>query len=76
MTRCINLLPDAPVPLSNLTCLLDLSLNTGCCLKLAACDPFQGQAAAGQALEEAMAATREAAQRVDATVSILRQVQV
>ncbi|KAL0050456.1 hypothetical protein WJX82_011533 [Trebouxia sp. C0006] len=35
-----------------------------------------GQAAAGQALEEAMAATREAAQRVDATVSILRQVQV
>ena len=44
--------------------------------KLAACVPFQGQAAAGQALEEAMAATREAAQRVDATVSILRQVQV
>ena len=37
---------------------------------------MQGQAAAGQALEEAMAATREAAQRVDATVSILRQVQV
>ena len=37
---------------------------------------LQGQAAAGQALEEAMAATREAAQRVDATVSILRQVQV
>lgn len=36
----------------------------------------QGQAAAAQALEEAMAATREAAQRVDATVSILRQVQV
>ncbi|KAA6420194.1 MAG: hypothetical protein FRX49_09857 [Trebouxia sp. A1-2] len=35
-----------------------------------------GQAAAGQALEEAMAATREAAQRVDATVSILHQVQV
>lgn len=37
---------------------------------------MQGQAAAAQALEEAMAATREAAQRVDATVSILRQVQV
>ena len=40
------------------------------------CVGVQGQAAAGQALEEAMAATREAAQRVDATVSILRQVQV
>lgn len=37
---------------------------------------MQGQVAAAQALEEAMAATREAAQRVDATVSILRQVQV
>ena len=37
---------------------------------------MQGQAAAAKALEEAMAATREAAQRVDATVSILRQVQV
>ena len=37
---------------------------------------LQGQAAAGQALQEAMAATREAASRVDATVSILRQVQV
>ena len=37
---------------------------------------MQGQAAAAQALEEAMAATRQAAQRVDATVSILRQVQV
>lgn len=37
---------------------------------------MQGQAAAAQALEEAMSATRQAAQRVDATVSILRQVQV
>lgn len=37
---------------------------------------MQGQAAASLALQEALAATREAAQHVDETVSILQQVQV
>ena len=37
---------------------------------------MQGQAAASLALQEALAATKEAAQHVDETVSILQQVQV